>query len=218
MKKLFSLCLFMAAALYAQSQAVITNVKFNKVDRPALLLELPYDQEVSEQFIVDNLKKNGYEPVSSGSLFWKKSKVDGYYVFKGVRLQGSDRTTDLYFKVEPKSKRQKNISMVYMLMDKGVEDFVNSADETPHNAGKSFMNEMVPQSAAYKLGLDIKAQEEAVMNSEKRMQKLMEDEKKLNKRLEDLQNDLKKNKEDQEIQKKTIENEKLKLQELRTKV
>lgn len=217
MKKLLTLCFFTIAVLYAQSQAVITNVKFNKTDRPALMLELPYDQEVSEQFIVDNLKKNGYEPVTSGSLFWKKSKVDGFYVFKGVRLQGSDRTTDLYFKVEPKSKRQKGISIVYLLMDKGVEDFVNSADGAPHDAGKTFMNDMVPQSAAFKLQLDIKAQEEALKNAEKRMEKLMEDEKKLNKRLEELQNDLKKNKEDQEIQKKTIENEKLKLQELRTK-
>jgi hypothetical protein len=215
MKKLFCLSLFVLSLFAARSQAVATNLKFNKADRPALMLELPYDPAVAEQFILDTLRKSGYEPQTSG--IFKNKKVNGFYVFKGVRLPGSDRTTDLYFKVEPKSKRQENVSIVYLLMDKGNEDFVNSGDGAVHSAGKSLMNDMVPQSAVFKLQLDIKGQEEAVRNAEKRMEKLTEDEKKLNQKIEELQNNLKKNKEDQEIQKKTIENEKLKLQELRLK-
>lgn len=215
MKKLLAFALLVMTTVAAHSQATVTNLRYNKADRPAIMLELPYEPIVAEQFILDTLKKNGYEPQTSG--LFKNKKVDGFYLFKGVKLPGSDRPTDLYFKVEQKSKREKGVSIVYLLMDKGVEDFVNSMDGATHSAGKGFMNSMVSQSASFKLRLDIEAQEEAVKDAEKKMQKLQDEEKRLAKRLEDLQSDIKKNKEEQESQRKSVDNEKAKLAELKLK-
>ena len=89
------------------TQASYTSVSYNKSSQPALMLELPYNEEVSEGFIVDNLKKTGYDPETKGKLFWKQSKLNGFYIFKDVRLEGASGTADLYFKVDQKSKRQK---------------------------------------------------------------------------------------------------------------
>jgi hypothetical protein len=79
------------------------------------------------------------------------------------------------------------------------------------------MNSMTSQSAQFKLKLDIEAQEYALKDAEKKMEKLLEEEKRLAKRLEELQNDLKLNKQDQESQKKAVENEKTKLAGLKGK-
>lgn len=199
---------------YAQTNT--TYVKFDKTEQPALILELPYNKEISEDFIITNLKKTGYEPETTGSLLWKKNKVNGFYVFKNVRLTGADRPADLYFKVEQKSKRQKDQSVIYLLMDKGANEFATSADYTLHTAGNNFMNGFVQESAVFKHDLDVKAQEEVVKNAEKKLQKLVDEDKKLLNRMEELQKNIRQNKDDQESQRKVIENEQKKLQDLKT--
>ena len=60
----------------AFAQSVATSVKFDKADKPALMLYLPYSQEVAEGTILTKLKEIGFEPETSGSLFWKNSKVN----------------------------------------------------------------------------------------------------------------------------------------------
>jgi hypothetical protein len=217
MKKLFVFLLFMAASTFAHSQAVTTNIRFNKADRPALMLELPYEPAIAEEFIIDTLKKSGYDLTTSGSFIFKKNKVDGFYQFKGVKLKGSNQAVDLYIRIEPKSQRQPNISIVYLLMDKGGESFVNSGDGAVHTAGKTFMDKLVPQSAIFKLQLDIETQEDALKVAEKKLDKLKEEEKKLQERLRLLQEDIKFNKEDMEAQTRQVDNEKRKLTELKAK-
>lgn len=217
MKKLTAL-LFAVFAIFnaAFSQSTITSVSYNKTNQTGLMLELPYDEEVSQGFIVTNLKKIGYEPETKGSLFWKNNKVNGFYTFKDVNLEGTGKPVDLYFKVERKSRKQKDQSVIYLLVSKGNEDFISlGSDEDTYNAAKRFLNGFVEQSAVYKLDLDIKNQEDAVKGAEKRMSKLKDEEKNLSKKIEDLQNDLKKNREDQEAQQKTIETEQKKLVDLK---
>ena len=217
MKKLLAFFLVMLFCITAYTQTYSTNVKFDKTEQPALMLELPYNKEVSEEFIITNLKKTGYEPKTTGSLFWKQNKVNGFYVFKNVRLVGADRSADLYFKVEQKSRRQKDQSVIYLLMDKGINEFATSSDYTLHSAGNNFMNGFVQESAIFKHDLDIKAQEEVVKNAEKKLQKLVDEDKKLLNKMEDLQKDIRQNKDDQETQRQMIENEQKKLLELKTK-
>lgn len=216
MKKLTAILIACFAAHAAFSQSVTTSVSYNKTNQTGLLLELPYDQEVAEGFIVTNLKKTGYEPETKGSLFWKNSKINGFYTFKNVRLEGADQPLDLYFKVERKSRKQSDQSTIYMLVSKGNETFISpDSDEDIHKAAKRFLNGFLEQSAVYKLDLDIKGQENVVKDAEKKLKKLQDEEKSLTKKIEDLQNDLKKNRENQESQQKTIETEQKKLEDLR---
>lgn len=219
MKKLIALGMLSFIALTpANSQSTATSVSYNKISQPGLLLQLPYSQNVSEGFIVANLKKIGYDPETKGKLFWKQNKLNGFYIFKDVRLEGLSENVDLYFKVEQKSRKEKDQSIIYLLVGRGENNFISSgSDEATYNAAKSFLNGFVSQSAVYKSDLDIKAQEETVQTAEKKLNKLQDAEKELIKKIEQLQTDLKKNRENQDNQQKTIENEKKKLADMKAK-
>lgn len=200
----------------ASAQASYTSVSYNKSSQPALMLQLPYNVEISEGFIVDNLKKTGYDPETKGKLFWKQNKLNGFYIFKDVRLEGAPGTVDLYFKVDQKSKRQKDASVIYLLIGKGENSFVSSdSDNDTYTAAKRFLNGFVDKSAVYKHDLDIKNQEAAVKENEKKLDKLKDSEKDMIKKINQLQKDLKKNQEDQKDQEKKIEDEKKKLEDLK---
>ena len=105
------------------------------------MLELPYDEEVSEGFIISNLKKTGYDAETKGKLFWKQNKLNGFYIFKDVRLEGLSQPVDLYFKVERKGRKAKDESIIYMLVSKGNEQFISSgSDDEIYSASKNFLN------------------------------------------------------------------------------
>ena len=216
MKRFAALFVLAASIQFASAQSSYTSVSYNKTSQPALMLELPYNTDVSEGFIIDNLKKTGYDPETKGKLFWKQNKLNGFYVFKDVRLEGASQPVDLYFKVDQKSKKAKDQSVIYLLMGKGENNFISStSDEDTYRAAKDFLNGFVDQSAVYKLNLDIKNQEDVVKAAEKKFDKLKDDEKEMQKKLEQLQKDLKKNQDDQKDQQKTIESEKKKLDDLK---
>jgi hypothetical protein len=213
----FFLCFFVLITI-AAGQATQASITYNKMSEPVLMLELPYNESVSENFIIENLKKTGYDVETKGKLFWKQNKLHGFYTFKDVRLEGAVEKVDLYFKVENKSRRDKEESVIYMLVSKGDENFISStSDEYTYNAAKNFLNGFVEQSAVYKLDLDIKNQEDAVNNAQKKLDKLKDNEKDMEKKMEQLDKDLKKNREDQKDQEKAIETERKKLEDLKIK-
>lgn len=218
MKVLFPF-LFFCFCLAASAQSVSTTVKFNKADRPSLMLYLPYNEEVAEGTIVSKLKETGFQPETKGSLFWKQDKTDGYYVYKGVVLKdaaGQNQLVDLYFKVDRRGNKRDNQSVIYMLTSKGSENFITSASDTgTYAAAQNFLNGFVAQTATYKHGLDVTAQEETVKKAEKKMTDLMDEEKDLNKKIAKLQDDLAKNKQAQTNQQATIDGERKRLDDLK---
>ena len=219
MKRITALFLVLAACMgNAFSQSTLTSITYNKVPQPALMLELPYNQDISQDFIVASLKKTGYKPETKGKFFWKDNKVDGFYIFKGVRLEGLKSPVDLYFKVDEKSRRSKDESVIYLLIGKEDGSFISSdSDEASFNAAREFLNGFIDQSAAYKLSLDISEQEDVVKDAEKKLDRLQSDEKDLTRKIEQLQKDLKRNQDDQDSQEKTVDREKKKLAELKSK-
>ncbi len=218
MKNILTLLMFVIC-IHASAQSVSTSVKFNKVDKPALMLYLPYNQDVAEGTILTKLKEIGFEPETKGSLFWKQNKVDNYYVFKGVVLRpdsGTNVLTDLYFKVDRRGSKKDNQSVMYMMTSKGSENFVTDvSDPATYNAAQKFLNGFVSETATYKHTLDVKTQEETVGKAEKKMSDLMNDEKDLMKKIARLQDDLKKNQQDQLNQRATVEAEKKKLADMK---
>jgi hypothetical protein len=219
MKKLTALSfLLFAAMFFAKAQSSITTASYNKTSQPALMLELPYGEDVCGDFIIDNLKKTGYDAETKGKLFWKQNRLNGYYTFKDVHLQGLDYPVDLYFKVDQKGRKSKNESVIYMLMGKGEDYFISSSDDNAYNAAKKFMNGFVDQAAAYKLDLDIKAQEVRVKDGEKKLGKLKDNEKDMVKKIDQLQKDLKNNQDDQKNQAQAIEADKKRLEEMKGQV
>ena len=119
MKNGILLFLLVLAITAVKAQSYTTTVTYDKVGRQGLILQLPYSESVSEDFIVANLKKTGYNPETKGKLFWKQNKRNDFYVFKGVTLHGAPVPVDLYFKVDQRSKNVKDQSTVSMLVSRG---------------------------------------------------------------------------------------------------
>ena len=215
MKAIFSLLLMIGT--YASAQSVSTSVKFDKTDKPALMLYLPYSQEVAEGTILTKLKEIGFEPESKGSLFWKQNKVNGFYVFKGVTLKGEKtELVDLYFKVDRRGSKKDNQSVMYMMTSKGGDNFISDmSDASVFSASQRFLNGFVSETASYKHTLDIKTQEETVKKAEKKLVDLMGDEKDMANKIAKLQEEMKKNKEAQINQQALIEAEKKKLADMK---
>lgn len=202
-------------ALFAKAQSYTAPINYNRVERQGLILQLPYSESVSEDFIVNNLKKTGFNPETKGKLFWKQNKINDFYVFKGVTLNGAPVPVDLYFRVDRRSRNVKDQSTISMLVSRGDETFIGPGEDTAFIAAQNFLNSFVPQSATYKLNLDIDNQEKAVRDAEKRLEKLQNDEKDISRKIEDLQKDLRNNQSDQEAQRGKIETERQKLAELK---
>ena len=220
MKKILLLSLTALLITYlGKAQSYTSTVSYNKMQRPAMVLQLPYSESVAEDFIVANLKKTGFEPETKGKLFWKKNTIDGYYIFKGVTLPEYTTPVDLYFKVDQRSKKLKDQSTIAMLVSRGDENFISlDGDENAFLAAKHFLNGFVSESATFKQNLDVEAQENVVKNAEKKFTKLQEDEKDIMKKIEQLQNDLKNNRADQDKQQSVISDERRKLTEMKNKM
>jgi murein L,D-transpeptidase YcbB/YkuD len=209
--------LLLLVSLQASAQTINTAIKYDKENKQGLMLYLPYSQEVAEGTILTKLKEIGFDPETKGSLLWKQNKVNGFYVFKGVSLQGaSPQIVDLYFKVDRRGSKKDNQSVMYLLTSRGGENFITeTSDAAAHTAAQNFLNSFTTETAAYKHTLDVQAQEEAIKKAEKRLSDLQNEEGEMTKRLNKLQDDLRKNKEAQESQKTTLEGERKKLEEMR---
>lgn len=202
-------------SITSNAQSTTTSVAFAKAYQTGLKLQLPYDEKVSEGTIIQKLKETGYNPETKGKLFWKQNKMDDFYVFKGVRLDGmGGQIIDLYFKVVPDNSN-KNSSVIYLLASKGNETFISDEDKGTFPYVQSFFNNFTTETAKYKHNLDLQTQEEVVKKAEKKLSSLIDDEKDMNKKIQKLQEDLIKNKADQEAQQKAVEDEKRKLEQLR---
>jgi hypothetical protein len=209
-----------AGVMTASSQSSFTTITINKKIQPGLMLQLPNNTDVAEGTILQKLKETGYSPETKGKLFWKKNKQDGFYVFNGIALPVlNNQKLDMYFKVEPKSKTQKDQSTIYLLVSKGYDNFISpDVDTATFAAATAFLNGFVAGTEGYRLNLEIEDQEKAVKSAEKKLADLQDDDKVFVKKIEALQADLRNNKNDQTMQEKEIASQKIKLEELKAKV
>ena len=209
-----------AGIMTASSQSTFTTITIDKKIQPGLVLQLPNNTDVAENTILQKLKETGYTPETKGELFWKTNKLDGFYVFNSIELAAlNNQKLDMYFKVEPKSKTQKDQSTIYLLVSKGYDNFISpEADSATFAAATDFLNGFVGTTASYRLNLDIEEQEKAVKNAEKKLANLQEDDRDLVRKIDVLQADLRNKKNDQLMQQKEINNQRIKLEVLKAKV
>ena len=213
MKKISTLSVVLAVcAITAAAQSSNTTIQYNDKMQPALVLELPNTTDDAEGTILQKLKETGYNHETQGHLFWKKNKIDGFYVFNNITLPYlSNQKLDVYFKVVQKNKEEKNNSTLYLLVSSGNENFVSpEGDTTLWNSSKMFLNSFVEKTTAFSLEQDIKAQENTVKNSQNKLATLQKNEK-------DLADKITKNQEDQKNQQLDIENQNKILEDLKLK-
>ena len=157
--------------IQARAQSSFTTIEYNKKMQPALVLELPNTTDDVKGTILNKLKQIGYNPETQGAFFWKKNTTDGFYVFNKVVLPSiSTQTLDMYFKVVQKNREEKNSSTLYLLVSSGNENFASpEKDTTLWNSSQLFLNSFVEKTTAYSLEQNIKAQENTVNDSQKKI-------------------------------------------------
>jgi hypothetical protein len=171
------------------SQSKTGSVDYQKGDKLAATVDLPYTADVVQGAIKDFLSKK----------CTKSDRSKGFDIFRQAKLhEGDPELHDVHCRVEAKGKKD-NESVVYVLIGRPGENMsVRTPDDHyKHEEAKKLLNQMLPNIEAFKLESEIKDQEENVKKEEKRLSTLVDDQKDLEKRIKSLQDKLEENKLDQ---------------------
>ena len=209
MKKLFFFASGIICSTAAISQSRTTLVEYAKVNRQAVINEIPFPEKTVRNAIDDKMEKSGYKG--------KESK--GYNVYKGVRLAGmGTEALDIYFMVDRKSKKEKEIAVVTMLVSKGYDNFVTDSANAPLiDSAKKYLDNIKDMIAAYDLELQITEQDDAVKKADKKKNNLIDDGVSLQKKKKNIEKDFEDNIAAQAVQVAELEKQKQILETLKAK-
>jgi hypothetical protein len=191
------------------AQSYSGSTEYNKTPQPAAIAELPYGAGMVEDAIKYKMEKMGF----SG----KETK--GFRTYKSIKVpEISAEPVDLLFKVERKSRRDKDASFVYMLVSKGNDRFLSDTlDAVTFTNAKTYLGNVRNSVEAYSLELDITAQEDAVKKADKKYNSLIDDGLDLEKRKRKIEQDIEENKVNQQKQKDEAEKQRQMLLTLKAK-
>lgn len=216
MKQFFSLVISLLITSFVFAQAPMkTTAEYNGQKYPCYIIEYNLPPDETENVIKDKLKSEGYNA----------GKSKGYLVYRNVRLKdlNADEPQDLFFKVERKGRKEKDQSIVTMIVAKSgqvPEDKVKGAKtvadvETPVNS-VSFINSFQSSIDDKAHSLAVETQTDEVAKAEKKLKSLQDAQVKLEKKIKDYQDDLTTNKKDQEKQTDEIAKQKTALDQLKS--
>ena len=192
----------------AKAQSYEGTVDYQKKDEKAIIIELPYPPSVVEDAIIDKMEKLGF----------KKKESKGFLVYKNIVLTDiSVEPADYMIRVERKSRKDKDESIIYLLISRNDENIIARSDALVNSNTKTFLNNLSPDVEAYNLEVQIKDQENTVEKAEKKFRNLQDDKESMEKKIKKLQDDLEENTKDQVNQQKEIEKQKQILESLRGK-
>ncbi|MDX1956490.1 MAG: hypothetical protein SFU20_13245 [Chitinophagaceae bacterium] len=204
---LFLTALLMGGFVFSQ-QAYESKVEYLKKAQETFAIDFPYPPSVVEAALVEKLEKMGFKA--------KESK--GFRVYKGAIIQSiSGESLDYVFRVEKKSKREKDESVIFMMINKADANMMGMLDSDVKTQAKTFLNDLSPFMEAYNLEVEIAKQVEEVAKAEKKLRKLEDDGSDLQKKLKKLESDIEENKRNQESQSQEIENQKQVLEAMKGK-
>ncbi|MFY8128649.1 MAG: hypothetical protein ACOVMM_09740 [Chitinophagaceae bacterium] len=198
MKKIIVTILLAISIGKSFGQSRFTIAKYNKKDVPAVIGEIPFNENTTKDAFVDFFEKKGYKGKSN----------KGFVIFSGVVLNElSSEPLDVYIMTERKSRQEKDKAIVTMLLSKSYENFVSdTSDNKIINEAKTFLNSMVEKVAEYDLELQIAEQEKITNKASSKLTDLVEDGQKLAKRKIEIETQIVQNTNQQAAQK--IEQEK----------
>jgi hypothetical protein len=166
MKKIVFLTIVLFSYAHSFSQAIVTITDYQKIQEPAIQYEIPYSEDIVTKALNDTLEKQGYKGTTKA----------GFTLYRDVRLKaiGPD-SYNLYFKIDHKSKNEKDASIVTMMMQKD-DIFISEATDMDIvvNA-KAYMLNLKPIVQAYDLEEQINSQMDAIRKSNKKLNDLVSD-------------------------------------------
>lgn len=201
MKKTIVSFSVLLVSVFSYGQAQEGRVEYQKKTQPAAVIELPYAPSVVDAAMNDYLSKKGKS---------RSSDVKGFATFRNTNsIQSDSVNADLYFKTERKSRKEKEVTVISLLvvpMDQQTN--AGNLHYLDMNDAKNYLNDLAYAIDAYNLELTIKDQNDAVIKAEAKYKSLVNDGDDLEKKRIAIDEKIADNKNDQQQQLKEIENQK----------
>lgn len=168
--KILSLTLIIVVGcLNGFSQSMVGTVEFQRNQLPAAVLELPYEPDVVSAALNESLSKKGK---------LKGTDLKGFTNYRNTQLSQNDSVnSDLYFKVERKSRKEKSTTIISLLLGMPKEAIAaeNTVKYISMDQAKSYLNDLVPAIQAYNIEVQITDQTKAVSKAETKYKNLLDD-------------------------------------------
>lgn len=203
MKKYIVLVLILTSFVIAShAQAYEGSIQYNKKNQKAAVIEYEYTSEAVQNAIIQKMQGMGFKATEEKGLF---NKDKGFLIFNDAFItEIDDKRMDYIVKVERRSRKAKDESIIYLILSKSNQNMLYKMDAEAIQKVKSFLNNLLPDIAAADLELQILAQEDVISKAEKKLKDLLDDQTNLEKKLAS-------NKDDQEKTQKDIANQKQEL-------
>ena len=216
MKKLIpALLVLLFSSINAFTQAYESSTEYDKKKQTALSIDYNYREEAVENAIIKKMEKLGYNGKDEKGLF---NKDKGFRVYKNATItEISSKSMDYIVKVDQKSRKEDDKSIVYLIILKDGENAMSGFDGYDLDHAKSFLNSLLPDVEAANLELQIQAQEDVLVKANKKLKNLQSDKGDLENKIKKLEDDIQKNLKDQENTQKDIENQRKGLEDLKLK-
>ncbi|MFT3704226.1 MAG: hypothetical protein QM802_17795 [Agriterribacter sp.] len=207
-KYLFLFVFYMLSVASVNAQTTDNEVEFNKIKRPVKTIEVKQEADIVEEAVKNKMVKAGY----------KSTETKGWLVFKNVDdREISAEVCDLYVKVEKKSKKEKETSLVHFFLTKPNDNATPVELAGSMLASEGFQGQVSANADATKLEKDIAEQEDATKKAQKKLDDLVKDQASMEKKIKNLQDDLEQNKSKQQTQTQEVENQRKILEQLKSK-
>ena len=204
MKKMILFFSVLLISVITYGQAYEGAVEYQKKQQSAAVIELPYSPSVVDAAMNEFLSKKRRS---------KGSDIKGFTTFRNTQPALNDSANaDLYFKTERKSRKEKEVTVVSLLLAP-VETPANTSNlhYLTMNDAKNYLDDLAIAIAAYDLELSIKDQNDAVIKAESKYKSLVSESGDLEKRRTDIEKKIENNKNEVQAQMKEVENQKQKL-------
>lgn len=169
MTKILLTAFFAFTTLLSISQSKEGTLEYMKTKQPAAVIEFPYSEDVVEGAIKSHFEKQGA----------KISDSKGLLIIKGASIgAGSDNEPlDLYFKIERKSRKEKDFTTVYLAAAHPGENLAARTGEDRFGLAQSqaYLNSLSPQIENHSVGLQVIEQEETIKKANKKYNGLVAD-------------------------------------------
>ncbi len=193
----FTLTFFFVSLLHAQ--AYEDKVKYNKQKQDCIAIEYNFSPEAVQNAFDARMLKAGYKGKEEKGIL---NSDKGFVVYKNVSLGDiSNDRIDYIVWVDRQSKRNSDISTLYLILQKDGQNILHTMPATDAGKAKTWLNNMVPDIEAANLEIQIKDQQDAGNKGKKKLCNLKDDQISLEKKL-------KQNKEDQDHTQTDIDNQK----------
>lgn len=180
-KKVLLSTVMVFLVLISLAQSYEGTIQYDKKKQAAIVCDYSYPAQAVENAFVKRMEKLGYKAKEEKGIL---NRDKGFLVFKNAYVTDiSKDRLDYIIKVERKSRKESDESIIYMVMLKNGANAISTMEAYDIGKAKSYLNEMLPDIEAANLELQIAAQEEVVTKAEKKLKELQDDKLNLEKRL-----------------------------------